>query len=272
MEQQTLFKVRDRRKKGWFFMDNEYLNGYAKFFGAVGTAVYVSLCRHADNETQKCFPSLELISKELNISRPTIIKYIKLFEKYRLVEIIKGKRNIKQQWLNNEYILLDKTEWIKKESQVKPFNTESQVKPFSNPSKTDNDTQVKLFNTKETHIKDTHIKDTHPAIVPIADKQENKQISEVIDLFKDIDISYKDWFKNTTQRKSAEKLLIRAPIEKLKQLVEQILPVLNSMPYTSKDCKAFNPYELNKNWAKIMAKIKEKQIEKNQGQKIKILK
>ena len=67
-------------------MDNEYLNGYARIFGAVGTAIYVSLCRHSDNETQKCFPSIKLIAEELNISKSTVIKYIKSFEKFNLIQ------------------------------------------------------------------------------------------------------------------------------------------------------------------------------------------
>ena len=79
MNQQNLFKIRDRRQKGWFYLDNEYLNGYARVFGAVGTAIYVSLCRHADNETQQCFPSVELVAEELCIGRNTVTKYIKLF-------------------------------------------------------------------------------------------------------------------------------------------------------------------------------------------------
>ena len=79
MSQQNLFKGRDKRNKGWFWMDNDYLNGYAKIFGAVGTAIYVSLCRHADNDTQKCFPAMELMAEELGITRNTISKYIKIF-------------------------------------------------------------------------------------------------------------------------------------------------------------------------------------------------
>src|SRR3990167_9250564 len=141
-------------------MDNNYLNGYSKFFGAVGTAVYVSLCRHSDSETQKCFPSIRLISEELSISKPTVIKYLKLFKKYKLIAVLKGNRNVKQQWQNNEYFLLDKSEWIKINNQQTqdPSKTvlhgfkETQVKPFSDPSKTDSETQVKPFNTNKTNI------------------------------------------------------------------------------------------------------------------------
>ena len=74
MIQEQLFKGRDRRKKGWFWMDNDYLNGYAKYFGAVGTAIYVSLCRHADNDTQECFPAYKKIAEELGLVEKTIQK------------------------------------------------------------------------------------------------------------------------------------------------------------------------------------------------------
>ncbi len=85
--------------------------------------------------------------------------------------------------------------------------------------------------------------------------------SQVIKLFQDINPEYEEWFGNKTQRASAEKLLLRAPFDKLEELITGIMPILNSMPYNPKDCKAFTPFELSRNWAKIMAKIKEKNIQ-----------
>ena len=210
MEQQSLFRIRDKRKKEWFFMDNNYLNGYAKFFGAVGTAVYVSLCRHSDSETQKCFPSIRLISEELSISKPTVIKYLKLFKKYKLIAVLKGNRNVKQQWQNNEYFLLDKSEWIKINNQQTqdPSKTvlhgfkETQVKPFSDPSKTDSETQVKPFNTNNTNIirlieQDSYSEQSSPS----------KDIVEVIEAFKVVNPSYKKYFGNKTQRVATQRLI-----------------------------------------------------------------
>ena len=111
MEQKTLFKVRDRRNKGWFFVDNEYLNGFGKFLGGNGVAIYIDLCRHSDID-QKCFPSQKTIAEELNLSVNTVKKYLKLFVKFRLIEITK-ERNMQGKWINNTYWLLDKSEWIK---------------------------------------------------------------------------------------------------------------------------------------------------------------
>ena len=86
-------------------MDNEYLNEYAKYFGPVGTAIYVSLCRHADNDTQKCFPAMELIAEEVGTSINTVKKYIALFAKYRLIAVERERDVISKKWLNNVYTI-----------------------------------------------------------------------------------------------------------------------------------------------------------------------
>ena len=93
--EKELIKIRDKRNKEWFIIDNAYLNGYAKIFGAVGTAIYISLCRHANNETQECFPSQELIAKELGITDRTVRNYIKKFEEWNLI-LVKRKKSKKR--------------------------------------------------------------------------------------------------------------------------------------------------------------------------------
>ncbi len=142
------FKIRDRRNKGWFYLDNEYINGYGKIFGAIGTAIYVSLCRHADNETQRCYPSMELIADELWISRNTVAKYIKLFEKYKLIVCERERDSKTKKWINNSYYLLDKSEWITHAQPVSmdshaQMTSTSHAQPLSNKETQD---------TKETKI------------------------------------------------------------------------------------------------------------------------
>jgi hypothetical protein len=109
MSEARQLKIRDKRNKGWFYLDNEYLNGYAKIFGAVGTAIYVSLCRHADTD-QRCFPSQELIGKELNINPRTVRRYLKRFIAHRLIEVERERKN--GVWVSNTYWLIDKSEWV----------------------------------------------------------------------------------------------------------------------------------------------------------------
>jgi hypothetical protein len=170
MTKQHSFKVRDRRNKNWFWLDNDFLNGYAKIFGAVGTAIYVSLCRHADGETQECFPGQEKIAEELNISARTVRKYLKLFEKYNLIAIKREKDFKTKKWLNNTYILLDKSEWKKPEEII------SDGKPEEN-----NDTSQRKITTRARGTQrpnnNTHNNNTHNNNIYIFSKENSKTSS-----------------------------------------------------------------------------------------------
>jgi hypothetical protein len=105
------FKVRDTRKEGRYYVDNEFLNGYAKYVGWQGQCVYGALCRHARDE--KCFPSLKHLSDELGISIPSIKRGI---GKLKIFNIIKTKMRLKTKLGrgSNMYYLLDRSEWKKK--------------------------------------------------------------------------------------------------------------------------------------------------------------
>lgn len=92
-------------------MNNEYLNGYAKVFGATGTAIYISLCRHANNITQECFPSEELIAEELNINEKTVRKYLNEMAECNIISIKRERDSLTGKWKNKIYTLLDKEQW-----------------------------------------------------------------------------------------------------------------------------------------------------------------
>lgn len=150
------FKVRDKRNKGWFFIDNEYLNGYAKIFGAVGTAIYVSLCRHADENNQTCFPSQELIGEELNIGTTTVKKYLKLFQKHRLIDIERHKDEKTKEWLSNIYSLLDRSEW-QKHGETITHEKPGSPSVYGEPETLRCKSQGRQVSNKDTHKdKDTH--------------------------------------------------------------------------------------------------------------------
>jgi len=145
-------KIRDKRNKGWFWLDNDYLNGYAKVFGPVGTSVYLSICRHVDTKTQKCFPSQSFIAQELGISDRTVRKYLQLFIKHSLMEVEKERKGGK--WLNNIYSLSDKTEWDSP-SEISSYGYHHRnIVP--SPSEIDDINHRNTVPTKETHRKDTN--------------------------------------------------------------------------------------------------------------------
>lgn len=153
------FKVRDKRNKGWFFIDNDYLNGYAKLFGPIGTGVYLSLCRHADSE-QKSFPSQKLIAKELHIGERTVRDYLKILADHHLIAIHREKGD-GARWLNNVYTLLDKDEWIKPQAPVASGGhkvRKNQRQPATPPEAPESRNQRHGLPTKNTHRKETHIR------------------------------------------------------------------------------------------------------------------
>ncbi len=138
MEQQKKeqFEVRDMRHKEKFQVDDLYLNGYAKKVGVYGTAVYVSLCRHADKQ-QQCYPSLGKLAEEHNCSKKQIGRAIKELEKQNIIKKLRiGKK------LNNRYLLLDKSEWTNS-----PITGDWQ--------------STHLGTGSPLHSKDTHLRNTH---------------------------------------------------------------------------------------------------------------
>lgn len=105
MKKKQSFEIRDSRVKDRFFIDDNYLNGWAKKCGIFATGVYMSLCRHAD-KGQKCWPSIEKVAEELNISESSVKNGLKaLLDKNIIQKERLGKK------LTNRYYLIDKSEW-----------------------------------------------------------------------------------------------------------------------------------------------------------------
>lgn len=105
------FEIRDSRNKGFYIMDNEYLNGYARLCGWKATLAYDSLCRHANIRNQEAFPSINTMAKELAVARNTIIAGIKALVEWNIITIKETRGR------NNVYVLLDKTVWKSKPNQ-----------------------------------------------------------------------------------------------------------------------------------------------------------
>jgi predicted transcriptional regulator len=201
MEKEPM-KIRDKRNKEWFVIDNAYLNGYAKVFGAIGTAVYISLCRHANNETQKCFPSQELIAKELGITDRTVRNYIKKFENWNLIFVKREKDPKTHKNLNNIYTLLNKSQWKKKPEEIISCG---------NPEENKDKNQRKLVPRNNTHIiNNTNKIQSEPKV--------RYSGQELLNLFyKEINPNIK--FNNKTTRADAEWLEDKYGMEKLESMV-----------------------------------------------------
>lgn len=104
-------EIRDQREQEWYWMNNEFIDQYGEIVGTHAVGVYSVLCRHANNDTQRCFPSMETIGRKAGIkSRKTVSKAIEILESYRIIEVEKaqgadGKR------LNNIYHLMKPKHW-----------------------------------------------------------------------------------------------------------------------------------------------------------------
>jgi len=109
-----MFKIRDKRSKGWFTTDNEYTDKFARYLKPIATCVYQSLCRHADKE-QECFPGEELIAQEQGMTSRSVRKGIQRLEKCHIIVVYREKDKNKR-FKNNVYVLLDKSEWLIEEA------------------------------------------------------------------------------------------------------------------------------------------------------------
>lgn len=144
MEKEIKFEVRDKRAKERFYLDDLYLNGYAKLCGIYATGVYLSLCRHSNLE-QKCWPSIRKIAEELAISEKQVGRAVKILESYKII----SKERIGKK-ATNRYWLLNKSEWTHS-----PIS-EQTTSPITTDSQSYHQGTVSPFHSKVTHKKVTN--------------------------------------------------------------------------------------------------------------------
>lgn len=78
--------VLDRRRRGFFQIDNLIIDEYAPQLGAYGVAVYNVLSRFA-NRKGECFPSQATIAKRLDMSRMQVSREIHKLKALGLIEV-----------------------------------------------------------------------------------------------------------------------------------------------------------------------------------------
>jgi Helix-turn-helix domain len=184
------YKVRDSTRTDWFSIDNLILDVYGKYFGAIGIAVYSTLCRRADAE-QKCFPSQVNIAEMLSVSEKTVRKYLEQLEEARIIFVAKDYRNKQGKWLHNVYWLLDRSEWLLPSVAI---SDGSGRKIETEPSELNDQTQGNVLPTNNTHSNNTHINNTHNA------KQSFASVYGMVDAGKFVAF-YKPTLSNTEPHK-----------------------------------------------------------------------
>lgn len=93
------FIVRDRRP-GFLRVYNDLYDNFGSRLGPYGLAVYMALCRYA-NQDSECWPSYNTIAKGTGMSRRQVIREI---AKMELLRVLAVERN---QHTSNVFILLD---------------------------------------------------------------------------------------------------------------------------------------------------------------------
>lgn len=243
-------EIRNKRSKGWFYLDNDYLNGYARLMNPMTTLVYVSLCRHADNNTQECFPSMKLIAEECNISKPTVVKAIKELEDWNIISVERSLRQ-KDKQAPNIYTLLDKIVW-KEKPRVNDVYPASRVNHTTTQSKSDDISRVKEVYHKDTHINYTNIRKAKTSFAgDLASKKKNEDISKVIETFaNEIDAKNKNYYGNTTQRKACDFLINTYGFEQVLALIPKLKETNKKSVY-----QITSPFEMQEKITKVFNDI-----------------
>jgi phage replication O-like protein O len=86
---------------------------------------------------------------------------------------------------------------------------------------------------------------------------QGNQINELIELFKEVNPMYKDFFKNTTERRCIDEMAKQLTYEKLKATIEY-LPKIIGQPFAPKPTK---PTELRRDLGKLIAFNNQKKSE-----------
>ena len=288
-------RIIDKRRKEKFLMDDLYLNGQARICGWQATLVYVSLCRHA-NKDQESFPSIKLLSEELAVSRPTIIKGLERLELANIIKIEKV-RNKKGVWKNNVYVLQDKSVWEKIKpienkrgsktpringkfsTQVNDTDTATQVRNNTNPSPQEYkpksvtiQTQVNDTDTKETHRR-KHIEgNTSKGIAKqsFAGKEKSssleKEVAELIKMFEPINPTTYRLYGMTTQRKAIKRMLKKFGYQKLEQIIK-FLPKVVGREYAP---TITTPAQLENKMAQLVAYTQKEFRNKSKSKFVKV--
>lgn len=98
-------EVHDRRRRGFFMIDNEVIDHYGAQLKPTGIATYTGLARFANREGE-CFPSQTTLAKRLGMSRMQVNREIKKLEQLHLIEV-KPQFGPHGEQRANLYILLD---------------------------------------------------------------------------------------------------------------------------------------------------------------------
>lgn len=98
-------RVRDRRKAGYFRIDNELMSTFGPELGPNGLAVYCALAYHTNSQDAASWPSVPRIARETGASVATVRRMIERLERLQLIEVREAFDHTGQ--MPSEYFLLE---------------------------------------------------------------------------------------------------------------------------------------------------------------------
>lgn len=247
-------EIRDIRTKEKYSIDDAYLNGFARLLKPTATAIYNSLCRHADLN-QSSFPSLKLLSEQHGISVKSAQRAIKKLREHNIIayEQVRSKSG---KWLRNKYYLLDKKNWTLTTVGQKRLsdNHRTFLKNTVGQNRPSKDTHNNINNNNNNSNYYYYYASKDAEASPLVKKNnslikkektyltttEPNTIASLINLFKPINPSTYKLFSNTSQRKAMDRLVTKHGEARIRWIMER-LPGIVSQPYAP---VVTTPYQL----------------------------
>lgn len=170
-------KIRKIDEGNWFWTDNDIFYKYRGCLSPSCILVYICLCARAEQETQSCYPSEDVIAHDIGMTSRTVSTYINRLIAYRFI-YKERVRSARGEWLHNNYYLLNKSQWMTPQEIISYGNN---VKTISHPEEKKDKNHRKLFPSNKTQYNKNKIcKDEAEIISLLEDIKEFKASSKWI--------------------------------------------------------------------------------------------
>lgn len=83
--------VRSGRRANFFITENRFIDDYAAKVGGNGVAIYCILSRRANWETKETWVSADRMASDLDISKSTVYRHLKVLEDLRLIRTLRTR-------------------------------------------------------------------------------------------------------------------------------------------------------------------------------------
>lgn len=184
---------------------------------------------------------LEEIADQLGVTKKTVSRNLNRLEKYGYIKRIRTPYGY-------SFRVYKAKKVFKRRVDKNVRSDDREGTKMSDLNRVDKNVRNKEDNTVDNTVKTTSSK---------------AAINPLIELFREVNPTYENLFKNKTQRKALENLVKKFGKEKVEEIIK-VLPITNSKIYAP---TITTPYQLEKDLGKLMAYVKKEKSNKK-GKKI----